>query len=594
MFCTGGPVGEGEVYVARDGDEQLYGHLREGKYAYVLGPTQLGKTSLAFRVMRRLEDEGERRGEPVVCAYLDFNSIGVSTSPGNWFSAVIQELRRELHLPLPPARESGGSLVPSSAMPPASRLEAFLRDEVLPLEKRVFLFLDELNTLLTLDATLREDFLSAFRAIHARRGPTANEARRFCVCFLGITSPDELITSPNRSPFNVAEAVRLADFTEVEARSAFLAALEGRVPEPASVFEAVFRYTNGHPYMSQRLCDEVIRQREEREGRSSLPPPATAEERVQRAVQEAFLWTGRFTEPNLSTVERRLRETPAERRMAMLEIYRKLLHRERIQANLDDPAQMDLRLAGMVSEESRGSSARLRVRNRIFREVFDEVWVRNRILEIKRPLTEPLDLWLKSDRHPDYLLRGQALEDARGRMADIKPTHDETEFLRACAEAEARDERAVRKGQRKTAYLLSALVATLCSLVLTMGLLLVRHDREKEDADVAFRKIKEEQETLTAKQRRCDADLGEARATAIAAMKAAIDNTGRGSAVPSPVANSVASAIAAIATGQKPLSLATAKVTTPLAPRGPTIPLAPAPKPTTGGGTPNAHDDKKF
>lgn len=587
MFCTGGPVGEGEVYVARDGDEHLYGYLQEGKYAYVLGPTQLGKTSLAFRVMRRIEEEGEREGAPVSCAYLDFNSIGVSTSPTNWFSAVIQELRRELHLPLPPPRESGGAPTPSSAMPPANRLEAFLRDEVLPLERRVILFLDEINTLLTLEATLREDFLSAFRAVHARRGPTLKDARRFSVCFLGITSPDELIASPNRSPFNVAEAVRLSDFTEAEARTAFLAALEGHVPEPASVFEAVFRYTNGHPYMSQRLCDEVIRQREEREGRSSLPPPATAEERVQRAAQEAFLWTGRFTEPNLSTVERRLRETPVERRMAMLEIYRKLLHRERIQADLDDPAQMDLRLAGMVSEESRGSSARLRVRNRIFREVFDEVWVRNRILEIKRPLTEPLDLWLKSERHPDYLLRGQALEDARGRMADVKPTHDETEFLRACAEAEARDERAVQKGQRKMSYLLTALVATLCALVLTMGMLLVRHGREKDATELALRTIKVEQETLTAKQRRCDADLGEARATAIAAMKAAIESAGSGGPVPG------ASADARTGTARNPPNPAPPKMTTPLAPGGPTIPKAP-PKPTTGGGTPHAHDDKGF
>jgi len=58
------------------------------------------------------------------------------------------------------------------------------------------------------------------------------------------------------TPFNIGQRIELNDFTEAEA--APLAQGLQKAPEVGAILlERVFYWTGGHPYLTQRLCQEV-------------------------------------------------------------------------------------------------------------------------------------------------------------------------------------------------------------------------------------------------------------------------------------------------------------------------------------------------
>lgn len=476
MFHAGGPLGPDDVYVERRADAELRGHLEKGEYAYVLGPTQLGKTSLALRTLRHFEAAGARG------AYIDLNEVGTLGTDLEWMTTLVRAVRRQLRLPRPAPRRH----VDSVAETPAALCKAFFVDEILALKEQVIVFFDEINSLLSIDQKRREDFLSVLRAVHLRRGTGNAERKRLTFCFLGIASPDELIRDSDRSPFNVAKAVRLDDFTKEEARAAFVPELERATGDGAAVvFSEIFEWTNGHPYMTQRVCDAVAR----RSGLGQTFSAFGAKTQVQAVIDEIFLRDGRFTEPNLSTVEKRLRSLPDNELIRSLQLYRRLLRREEVESRLDDKAQVALRLAGMVAEDLKEGTAWLRIRNRTFRTVFDDKWVSAQILKIDRPLTGPIARWIESGKHDDYLLRGLALEEARHGMGEEEPTDEEVRFLRACAELEVREQRRAIATQRTRTGLAASLAVVLLATSAGVGLYASDQARKNKDLEAALQQI---------------------------------------------------------------------------------------------------------
>jgi hypothetical protein len=73
------------------------------------------------------------------------------------------------------------------------------------------------------------------------------------------TEPYDLIKDPQRTPFNIGTRIDLTDFTLAEAQP--LAAGLAADDELASrLLQEVFAWTDGHPYLTQKLCRQIAQQ----------------------------------------------------------------------------------------------------------------------------------------------------------------------------------------------------------------------------------------------------------------------------------------------------------------------------------------------
>jgi WD40 repeat protein len=451
-FQAGGTLRQGSVYVERSADEDLPRALARGEFCYVLTTRQMGKSSLCVRTMQRLRNQG------LACASIDLTSVGSQNSqPADWYYGLMSEIARQLHLEPPDAFWSA-----NENLGPVHGFSRYLEDEILAkVTTRVAIFIDEIDSTLALPFS-RDDFFAAIRALYNRRAERP-EYERLTFCLLGVAAPGDLIADPARTPFNVGRAIWLEDFTrqEMEGFRGALAALGGTEGHAASkVLDQIFAWTAGHPYMTQRVCEDL----------SSMPRGQDLDE----VVRARFLVRGRIDDSNLQFAEKCFGDRQDERQRdharRMLHLYSRLLDREVIPADASEPVQLALQLTGMAA--ARAGAGRMRfltVRNRIFREVFDAAWVQS--MEGERSIAEPLARWLATNHSDDALPSGQALVDlqqwAEGRD-DLTP--EEQTFLRACIRADARQrETAARqRWQRIVIALMTVAMALLAGLLLSL------------------------------------------------------------------------------------------------------------------------------
>src|SRR5262245_664164 len=145
-FRTNGPVlGDDEVYIVRPADDILFNLLGRGEHAYVVGPTQLGKTSLALRTLERLSREGHPQApNGIRYAFLNLHGTGSSGDPAVWLGTVRKRVLEELGL------LDGVPSGPSS-WTPAEQWRHLLDVEIpARCKERVILCFDEIGHLLKL------------------------------------------------------------------------------------------------------------------------------------------------------------------------------------------------------------------------------------------------------------------------------------------------------------------------------------------------------------------------------------------------------------------------------------------------------------
>ncbi len=420
-FQSGGTLRRGAFYVERAADQELPAALARGEFCYVLAPRQIGKSSLRVRCAQKLQSQGVR------CVSVDLNMAGTKEAqPSAWYYSLVQEIWLQLSLPGDPW-EFWQQHEQTTA---TYRFTLFLRHVLLThVKEPMILFIDEIDNVLALPFST-DDFFAAIRAVYNDRAED-ERLHRLTFCLLGVAAPADLIQNPVLTPFNIGRAIALEDLTQLEAQ-AFLPGLHSIRGDAQKLLQAVLSYTDGHPYMTQRLCESLINAKD----------LGTEEGRVQRQVEQVFLAEGRSRDPNLAYAEKRLDKNP--KLISMLRIYGRLLEGQPVEHEREDPVQMELRLAGLVARRTVNGRSFLQVRNRIFASVFDSAWLQAH--RVHRLLDEPMRRWLSSDKQGDFLLRGEALRQslswAAGRR-DLTP--DEHEFLRSALEVERQTEQQRRE-----------------------------------------------------------------------------------------------------------------------------------------------------
>jgi tetratricopeptide (TPR) repeat protein len=349
FFVAGGTLRpDAPSYVKRPADDELLHLASAGKFCYVLTPRQMGKSSLMIRTAHRLQQDEVRT------AIIDLTKIGTDVSVEQWYLGLITRLKVQLGLSV----DLDAWWTERASLSVVQRFTDFLHDVVLAeIDGPVVIFIDEIDTTLNLDFS--DDFFAAIRfTYNARASDPAYHRLTFVL--LGVTTPADLIKDRSRTPFNIGQGVDLHEFSREDAQ-VLRQGLQAACPEQGeSIFDRIFYWTNGHPYLTQKLCLTLV----ERSNGS------WTDERVDELVESLFLSEEARKETNLQFVRDSVNASPQRRRL--LSLYRKVHEGKEIPEDERSLDQNRLKLFGLVRAE-RGV---LEVRNEIYRQAFNLDWIK--------------------------------------------------------------------------------------------------------------------------------------------------------------------------------------------------------------------------
>ena len=428
LYTVGGTVQANEegLYISRRADGELLALCEEAKFAYVLTPRQMGKSSLMIRTAERLIDDGRQ------AVIVDLTQLGTQLSADEWYSDFLDLVASQLMLATDVKQwwqenaESGVTL----------RLTRFFQEVVLAeVAEPVVVFVDEIDTTLSLDFT--DDFYAAIRYLYVARS-TDSRLRRLSFVLIGVATPADLIRDPKRTPFNIGQRVDLTDFSAQEALP--LAAGLGLTAEKEEqMLDGVLDWAGGHPYLTQRLCRALVERT-----LGERPLEGWTAEAIDPVVAETFL--GRMSEQdnNLQFVRDMLtKRAPQGLELEVLTTYREI-YRDK-QPVLDEEQNLvksHLKLSGVVRREGR----HLQVRNRIYREVFGEAWIREHLPESFWQRYRPVLKWAIPVTAASVLSAGVMAGLAQEARESAQEAREQTELAEKNAlEAERQKELALEQ-----------------------------------------------------------------------------------------------------------------------------------------------------
>jgi WD40 repeat protein len=353
FYVVGGTMRpDSQSYVVRDSDEELYQGLLANEFCHVLTSRQMGKSSLMLRTAARLRKAG------IGIAVLDLTGIGTNLTPEQWYTGLLVQLGDRLDL----ETELLDFWWANVALGPMQRWVTALRKIVLPQRTgRLVIFVDEIDAVASLNFST-DEFFAGIRECYNLRNEDA-DMNRLTFCLLGVVNPADLIRETRTTPFNVGRRIELTDFKIAEALR--LADGLGRADsENHALLKRIMYWTNGHPYLTQRLCQALA----ENAAHGEL---GNIDEWIERMFVSK---QAQAYDDNLIFVRERLLRSGADV-TALLNLYARVRRKKKILDDDSQPLVSILRLSGIT----RAEDGVLRVSNRIYERVFNTRWVRQNL-----------------------------------------------------------------------------------------------------------------------------------------------------------------------------------------------------------------------
>lgn len=382
-------------YVIRAADSAFYQALKAGQFCYVLNSRQMGKSSLRVRTMQRLQAEG------IVCVLIDLTEMGKQDmTPEKWYGGIVQYLVSGCQL---------SSIIQwrtwwrerRDLLSPVQRLSLFIKEVLLvEVKQNIVIFVDEIDRVLSQNFSL-DDFFGLIRCCCEQRD-THPDYKRLTFALLGVATPADLIRDKNQTPFNIGQGIQLQGFQPGEVQP-LLAGLPGEIADPEAVIREILAWTGGQPFLTQKLCQLVIRFRN-----VTLIPPSESTKFIEQVVRSVIVenWEAQDEPEHLKTIRDRLVRNELKV-VQLLGLYQKILQQGELPAD-GSAEQIELRLSGLVVEKQ----GQLKAYNPIYEAVFNRNWVERNLNQL-RPYATAISAWFASGSQDEScLLQGVELQNA--------------------------------------------------------------------------------------------------------------------------------------------------------------------------------------
>ncbi len=232
---TQGPVPlDDNNYATRDFELRVVKEVQAGKWVFLLGPRQHGKTSALLRLRDSLSKHA------TTTALVDLQRAPPFAS----YAQLVTWFGKEV------AAAFGNSIEIAETNNLSTALSA-----TLPLGNGpVVILIDEASNIK--DDDWRNSFYGQLRAIANDRAVAKDGdiARRLRFVFAGTFRPERLVTEAN-SPFNTCERIETSDLTSDDV--ARLAADAG-LTDPAAAAAAIYDAVGGQPFLNQKLILDAV------------------------------------------------------------------------------------------------------------------------------------------------------------------------------------------------------------------------------------------------------------------------------------------------------------------------------------------------
>ena len=327
-FKLGGPLTDSDAsaYVVREADHEVVKYLQSMEYVLIIEPRQQGKTSLVNRLMY-----SSVLGDTII-AYIDVSSCDHSNETG-WYKTLCKRALEQLSINSDDQKNKIS--VPQNSIEWRDFLH-HIASHVHSLSKKLVIILDEIGSAKFENVT---GFYIVLRDIYNSR-QAENIFKSVTFMLVGAFHPSNLIEDDSISPFNVAQQVRLKDFTSDQIAT-FLSSIIEKEELVSLIAARVYFWTSGQPYLTQLLC--------------SLIDSKSTPEDVDNKVHLLFKSDKKHLPPLFKKLNANAK---------LIEYVNRLLAGEKIKFYpTANPKQADLELLGFVSDDAEGNCC---IKNRIY------------------------------------------------------------------------------------------------------------------------------------------------------------------------------------------------------------------------------------